>query len=115
MRGPLTPEGRQTLIYLIFAGCGPALTGVVIWAMLIIRTWSDASAEIRLDKFAQLAMVVAAALMIIVIGLACFVSIRAIKAKVGEASFEATGSGGDNGGAQVTATATVIVPNGEAQ
>lgn len=91
---PFTREGRQTLIYLVLAGCGPALTAVIVWAMYIIRGWSDASAELRLDKFASLAMVVASALVIIVIALSCFVSIRAIK--IGKDGIEADGR--DEGG-----------------
>lgn len=86
---PFTREGRQTLIYLVLAGCGPALTGVIVWAMQVIRGWQSVDAASRLDRFADLAMVMASALVIIVIALACFVSIRAIK--VGKDGFEASG------------------------
>lgn len=88
---PFSREGRQTLIYLVLAGCGPALTLTVIWAMRVIRDWETVSAAARLDKFASLAMVLAAALVIIVIALACFVSIRAIK--IGRDGIEASGEG----------------------
>jgi succinate dehydrogenase hydrophobic anchor subunit len=95
---PFTREGRQTLVYLVMAGCGPALTAVVIWAMYVIRWWPDATADARLDKFAQLALCVAAALIIIVIALSCFVSIRAIKGGVGKdgINFDVNGGGGDD-------------------
>lgn len=92
---PLDREGRQTLMYLAVVLCGPALTAVVIWAMYVIRWWPDATADARLDKFAQLALCVAAALIIIVIALSCFVSIRAIKFGVGKDGVSADVSGGD--------------------
>lgn len=88
---PFTREGRQTLVYCALAGCGPALTAIVVWALVIIRNWSEVPAIIRLDKFAELAMLVAVGLLIIVIALACFVSIRAIK--IGKDGIEASGDG----------------------
>lgn len=70
---PFSHEGRQTLVYLIFAGAGPALT-VVVWlamgALAAARQW---------DGYMRLATIVALALLIIVTGLGMFVSIRAIK------------------------------------
>ena len=96
---PYTREGRQTLIYLALAGCGPALTLVMIWAMQVIRGWSEASADTRLDKFATLAYLIGAALLIIVTALACFVSIRAVK--ISKDGFEA--SGGEGQAAQAVA------------
>jgi hypothetical protein len=95
---PFTREGRQTLIYLTLAGCGPALTGVVIWAMHVIETFPDADAAQRLDKFADLAFIIGAGLLIITVALACFVSIRAIK--IGRDGLEATGGEEAAAGAQ---------------
>jgi zinc transporter ZupT len=70
---PFTREARQTLIYLIFSGVGPVLTGVVIWTML-------KSLEYELfSNFSNLSLIVAAALFIIVTSLGMFVSIRALK------------------------------------
>ena len=86
---PFTREGRQTLVYLIFAGCGPALTAIIIWAMSIIRNWSEVDAATRLDKFSSLAMLIGLGLLIITVALACFVSIRAIK--IGKDGIEAEG------------------------
>jgi len=83
---PLTREGRQTLIYLTFAFAGPALTGIVIWAMVAALEHTA-----LWPTFRDLALIVAAALMIVVMGLACFVSIRAIK--IGKDGIEATGDG----------------------
>lgn len=81
---PFSRDGRQTLIYLIFGGCGPALTLVVIWAMIESldrpQLWST---------FTGLAYIVAASLLIIVSGLGMFVSIRAVK--ISREGFEASG------------------------
>jgi hypothetical protein len=70
---PFTREGRQTLVYLVFAGAGPALTLLVKWAM------GQALDRKLNDAFASLADKVADALLVICLALACFVSIRAIK------------------------------------
>jgi hypothetical protein len=89
---PFGYSGRQTLIYLLFAGAGPALTLIVIWAMrqsLAAKLW---------DQFRALSNEVALAHLIVVIGLAMFVSIRAIK--IGKDGIEAQGDpidGGENG------------------
>lgn len=82
---PLTKEGRQTLVYCVFAGAGPALTAIVIWAMWTAEghTWREV--------FANLAYMVAAGMLIVVTGLAMFVSIRSLK--VSRDGLEA--SGGD--------------------
>lgn len=100
---PYSREGRQTLIYLTLAGCGPALTLAMVWAMQTIRGWSEASATARLDKFAVLAYLIGAALLIIVTALACFVSIRAVK--ISKDGFEATG--GENSAAPAAAAQAV--------
>ncbi len=80
---PFTHEGRQTLVYLIFAGAGPALTVLTIWAMYeaLQRGWQSI--------FGNLSYVVASCLLIIVTGLAMFVSIRAVK--LGKDGFSAEG------------------------
>lgn len=86
MMFPFSRDGRQTLIYIVFAFAGPALTAVVIWAMI------EALERVALwATFRDLALIVAAALMVVVIGLAMFVSIRAIK--VGRDGIEASGEG----------------------
>ena len=80
---PLTREGRQTTIYLVFAGSGPILTAIIVWAML-------RALDVHLfGTFRDLALIVAASLFVIITGLAMFVSIRAIK--VGRDGFEASG------------------------
>lgn len=95
---PFTRDGRQTLVYLALAGCGPALTLGIIWALHTIRDWGDASAQLRLDKFASLAMMMGYNSLIITVALACFVSIRAVK--VSKDGLEATSNdNGQEGGA----------------
>jgi hypothetical protein len=84
---PYRHEGRQTLVYLVFAGSGPALTVVVIWAML-------KALDANLPKtFSQLSLIVASCLLIITTGLAMFVSLRAVK--LGKDGFSAEGGNGE--------------------
>lgn len=92
---PFTRDGRQTLVYLVLAGCGPALTAGIMWALTAIRDFKDATAEAKLDKFADLAMMLGYNSIIITIALACFVSIRAVK--LSKDGLEATSN--DNGSA----------------
>lgn len=84
---PLTRDGRQTLVYLVFAGAGPALTLVVMWAMA-----RALDTPALFDTFSKLAIIVAVSLLIIVTGLAMFVSIRAVK--ISKDGFEAEGGEG---------------------
>jgi hypothetical protein len=93
---PFTHEGRQTLIYIIFAGAGPALCVICLWAM-------NAAAEKGWNAvFANLAYKFGWANLIIVSGLACFVSIRSIK--MGKDGFGVEGI--DQGNAPPTPIAT---------
>lgn len=109
---PLSHAGRQTLVYLCLAGSGPVLTGVVGWSLYVIRFWNDVEPIRRLDAFARLATLIATALLIIVIALACFVSIRAIR--IGKDGIEAESHDDDDGNTTttLTATATVTTPPG---
>lgn len=83
---PLTREGRQTLVYLTFAGAGPATSAVNLWAML------KAAADGQWQVFYPLAMTNAVGNGIIVTALAMFVSIRAIK--ISKDGFQADGEQG---------------------
>lgn len=82
---PFTREGRQTLVYLVFSGSGIALTAFVWW-------FAEKALERNLfGTFTDLARIVAASLLVTVIALGMFVSIRAIK--VGKDGIEASGEG----------------------
>ena len=81
---PLTRDGRQTLVYLVFSGAGPALTLVAIWSMV-----QALGRPALFSTFSQIALIVASALFVIVTGLAMFVSIRAVK--ISKDGFEASG------------------------
>lgn len=84
---PYTREGRQTLVYLSFAGAGPILTVIVVWAM-------RAAERLKLfDTFANLAYILASGLLVLVISLGMFVSLRALK--VSKDGIEATGGEND--------------------
>lgn len=104
---PLSQAGRQTLVYLSFAGAGPVIVGVLIWTLFEIRYWADASPATRLDRFATLADLVAVAHLVVIIALACFVSIRAIR--IGKDGIEAESNG--EGQDVSTATLTVSTPH----
>lgn len=98
---PYTREGRQTLIYLVVAGCGPALT-FALWnfsssALDVVRHWAGAPQLDRLNHYAAIAELtinlLGWALMVIVLALACFVSIRSLKLNVKDGTAEAAGDG----------------------
>ena len=82
---PFAHEGRQTLVYLVFAGAGPALTCLTIWTMM------EALDRGLLKTFSNLAYLIGGGLLIIVTGLGMFVSIRAVK--LGKDGFSAEGGG----------------------
>lgn len=111
---PFSREGRQTLIYIVLAGCGPALTGVLIWAMVVIREWEGINPDRRLDQFAKISFMLALGLLIIIIALACFVSIRAVKIGRDGIEAESNGNGGDAPSVTVTASAKMTpAPSGD--
>lgn len=93
---PFTREGRQTLMYLVTAGCGVALTACVMWTLKIIETFPETPGQARLDAYVALAQPLGWALLIIVVAHACFVSIRAVKIKAGKDGIdgEMSGEGG---------------------
>lgn len=70
---PFTHDGRQTLIYLIFSGAGPALCLIGIY--VLSRTELAGQWAI----YAEMARTFGWSLFVIVSGLGMFVSIRAIK------------------------------------
>lgn len=83
---PFTHEGRQTLVYLIFAGAGPVLCIMTMLAMLM-------ALDYKLYKtFSQLSWVVAICLLITITGLSMFVAIRSLK--INKDGFSA--EGGEN-------------------
>lgn len=89
---PFSRAGRQTLLYLVIALCGPALTLLGWWAMIEVRDFPGTTGEARLEVFARLATMVMAGLLVIIVALSCFVSIRAIK--IGKDGLEANSYGG---------------------
>jgi len=100
---PFTTDGRATLIYVMFAGAGPAVMGAIIYAMRTIRNWTAAPANQRLDLFAGIADKLAWGLLIVLVTLACFISIRAIR--FGKDGFNVNGNGSAGDGAQLAADA----------
>ena len=101
---PWLRDGRQTLIYVTLALCGPALTACIMWALNVVEHFPGADGEARLAAYVDLAKPLTWALMVIVLALACFVSIRAIK--VGRDGISAEGREDDvvHDGDQVTVT-----------
>lgn len=91
---PFGRDARHTLLYIVISLCGPALTLLAWWAMNEIKTFPGTSGAERLEAFARLATMAMGGLLVIVIALSCFVSIRAIK--IGPNGIEAQGSGGES-------------------
>jgi len=85
---PFTQPGRQTLVYFVFAWAGPVLTAITVWAMV------TALANGLQATFSNLAYLVGGCLLIIVTGLAMFVSIRAVR--LGKDGFSAEGGNEGN-------------------
>lgn len=83
---PYGRSGRQTLLYIVLALCGPALTGCLLWILRVVETFPDTTGEQRLEAYVDLSKPLGWALLIIVVALACFVSIRAVKIGPLEAS-----------------------------
>lgn len=91
---PFTRAGRQTFIYLMIGLCGPALTILGWWAMETVRDFPGTTGTERLEVYARLATMVMVGLLVIIVALSCFVSIRAIK--IGAGGIEAKGRGGED-------------------
>lgn len=90
---PWTRLGRQTLLTMVFALCGPALTACIMWLLNVVETFPGATGQERLDAYVKLAQPVGWSLIIIVVALAAYISIRSIKA--GKDGIEATSFGED--------------------
>lgn len=88
---PWTREGRQTLIYISIALSSPVLCGLILFALHTIRNWDGPSPENRLDRFADIAMLLGWGLMIVLVSYACFISIRALKLNVKDGTAEVDG------------------------
>lgn len=84
---PFTRAGRQTLIYLALFGCGPALTWCIMRTLDVVEKFPNTTGEARLAAYVELAKPLTWSLLIIIVALACFVSIRAIK--IGKDGLEA--------------------------
>lgn len=89
---PFTREGRHTLLYITISLCAPALTIFSMWAMSVVERFPGVPAQERLDAYVKLATLIAVDLLIMVVALACFVSIRSLK--IGANGLEADGKGG---------------------
>lgn len=76
---PFTQPGRQTLVYLMFAGAGPALLGAIMWFQSTIRNWTDAPVAQRLDRYAEIAVIIAWSLFIVVLAYCAFAAFRSLK------------------------------------
>lgn len=100
---PFTHAGRQTLVYLLYAWSVPLLTLMVQGILQVTAAYG------RWDIYADVADKVANALLIGVVGYACFVSIRAIKIGKDGVDFQSKDNG--EGSAQVTTvTQTTVSP-----
>lgn len=91
---PWSVNGRRTLLTIVFAACGPALTACIMWALNVVKTFPGTTGEQRLAAYVKLAEPVTWSLIIIVIALASYISIRSFKA--GKDGIETTSFGDDD-------------------
>lgn len=91
---PFSHAGRQTLMYLVLALCGPALTACIMKALAVVERFPGTTGAQRLTAYVELAKPLTWALLIIVTALACFVSIRAVR--IGKDGFSAEARDEDN-------------------
>ena len=101
---PFSLDARASLMYLSFAGGGPAVLIALMINMDTIRNWTGAPAGERLERYADIADKLAWGLLIVLVTLACFISIRAFKfnAKTGTLDIDGNSAGQ---GAQIVADA----------
>ncbi len=99
----LHPNWRRTVLALVFAASGAALTLVAVWLAwnVLNAPWPDALAAARLRIIGVSLYAVLALLALVLTGLAMNVALRQVSAKFMGADFSASGgadSGGDSGG-----------------
>lgn len=85
---PWTRSGRQTLLCIVFALCGPALCACIMWILRVVETFPGTTGQARLDAYVKLSQPMGWSLIVIVVALAAYISIRSIKA--GKDGIEAT-------------------------
>lgn len=91
---PWSRIGRQTLLTIVFAFCGPALTACILWILDVVKGFPGTTGEQRLEAYVKLAQPLGWSLIIIVVALAAYISIRSIKA--GKDGLEATSFADDD-------------------
>lgn len=99
-RSALDPNWRRTVLALVFAGSGVALTGMAIWLAwnILNAPWPEALAASRLRIIGVALYAVLALLGLILTGLAMTVALRQVSAKFMGADFSASGNGDGEAG-----------------
>lgn len=94
----LLPDWRRTVLALVFAGSGLALTGVAVWLVraVIGGDWPLALAAARLTIVGRALYAVLALLGLVLTGLAMTVALRQVSARFMGADFSASGGHGDD-------------------
>lgn len=98
----LHPNWRRTVLALVFAASGGALTLVAVWLAwnVLNAPWPDVLAAARLRIIGASLSAVLALLGLVLTGLAMNVALRQVSARFMGADFSASGGGEDTGGGE---------------
>ncbi len=110
----LEPAWRRTVLALVFAGAGAALTAFAVWLVwsVLHEPWPESLAGQRLTIIGVALYAVLGLLGLVLTGLAMTVALRQVSGKFAGGEFSLSG-GGDSSGATVTTTTTVAPGAGE--
>ena len=92
---PLDPAWRRTVLALVFAGAGAALTLFAAWQVWIVwrGTWPAAAWGVRLNILGTSLYIVLALLGLVLTGLAMTVALRQVSGKFAGGEFSLSGGG----------------------
>lgn len=95
----LVPDWRRTVLALVFAASGVALTGLAVWLAwnVLNGPWPAGLAAARLRIIGVSLYAVLALLGLVLTGLAMTVALRQVSARFMGADFSASGNGGGDG------------------
>lgn len=104
MKLPLDPSWRRTVLALVFAGAGVALTGFAAWQVweVLHGAWPASLAAQRLTIVGTSLYITLGLLGLVLTGLAMTVALRQVSAKFMGVDLSASGGGSDAPAATIT-------------